>query len=826
MRTESVVDLLIENKPYSLDKQKKEKIFKKALLEELCHHYNSNEIYRKFCTRKSFNPHTFTGEIDEIPYVAVSVFKEMGQELVSIPKDEIKISLQSSATSGRPSTVILDRITSKRQTKVMVKVLKEFIGENRKPFIVVDVSPKPENIHFLGARYAAISGYLNFASKVEYALHFNKSGTASFNIDLIKNYIKSIDSNEPIIVFGFTYILFSYVTKQINGQDLTIKLPKGSKIIHIGGWKKLESEKIGKDDFNNQLSTFFGIEENDVIDIYGFTEQMGLNYPDCKCGYKHAPIYSEVIVRDPVTHNVLPEGEEGVLEFISPIQHSYPGNLVLTDDLGVINKEPCSYGRSGTRFKILGRLKKAEIRGCGDILSNKLRFQEIKIVTQEKEDKLQVICWKNGIIDEGLSDKEKLKYIISELKTKHQWLKDQPIDLLVGLIGEVSKKWLTPSPSWDFLKEKGLIYLANWSKPEHLIRIANIGLRGKRHHIDSFQSFGESRKQFIKANSLGIVAHWLAGNVQVLGMFALIQSILTKNVNILKVSGNDDGVFSILLKSFEGVEFTSHSGHTIKGDDLLKTIAVIYFSHSNIELGELMSVESNARIAWGGREAVQSVSQYPANFNTEDIIFGPKLSFSVIANDLLQTEKDVKKLARKVAVDISIFDQTGCASPHNLFIERGGVISPKKFCLFLANSLERTMIQIPKGETSIEQISEIHSARGVYDFKGEVFASYDSSWTVLFSEDSFLNKPIYSRVITVHAVDSIDETLKFINEDTQTIGMAAKGEKALNFATNAVDKGIMRCPEIGRMLNFESPWDGIFIMERLVRWTTMGGPLI
>ncbi len=39
---------------------------------------------------------------------------------------------------------------------------------------------------------------------------------------------------------------------------------------------------------------------------------------------------------------------------------------------------------------------------------------------------------------------------------------------------------------------------------------------------------------------------------------------------------------------------------------------------------------------------------------------------------MLITERKAKKLARKVAVDSSVFDQTGCASPHNLYIERGG----------------------------------------------------------------------------------------------------------------------------------------------------------
>jgi len=335
-----------------------------------------------------------------------------------------------------------------------------------------------------------------------------------------------------------------------------------------------------------------------------------------------------------------------------------------------------------------------------------------------------------------------------------------------------------------------------------------------------------SRKQFLKANQRGLVCHWLAGNVQVLGMFALIQSILTKNVNLLKISSKDEGVFASLLKAFEGVSYTTRGGYTIEGDKLLETIAIVYFSHTDKGVGELMSKSANVRIAWGGREAVETVASYPSMFDTEDIIFGPKISFSTISKEVLVTERKAKKLARKVAVDSSVFDQTGCASPHNLYIERGGKVSPRQFCELLAEGMRKSAIQIPKGADSVEQISAIHSIRGLFDFKGEVWASDDSTWTVLYSEDKNLNPPVYSRVIMVHPVDHIDETLDHVDDNIQTIGLASSGSKALVFAEKAVEKGVMRCPEIGRMLNFESPWDGIFLMERMVRWSTFGGPLV
>lgn len=827
MKKITITDNLINISPYALDRVQKGDLFSEALLDEIKFHYDNNEQYKNFCKNKGFDPHSFQGDLDQIPPIAVSVFKDLGKDLKSIPDSEVKLTLQSSATSGIPSTVVLDKITAKRQGKVMVKVIKDFIGAERKPFIIVDVSPEPENIQFLGARYAAIGGYLNFASDVNYALNTESDKSVSFNVEKTKAFIAAQDRDTPIIVFGFTYMLYAQVVKPLLDKGITFNLPKGSKIIHIGGWKKLESEKIGKEQFNQAMSKLFSVKEAHVIDIYGFTEQMGLNYPDCECGWKHTPVYSEIIVRDPATREIKVDGQEGVLEFLSPIPHSYPGNVVLTDDVGVVNQDPCPFGRHGTRFKILGRLKKAEVRGCGDILGSKLKFSGVSNDIKESVvSDLEIHYWKGRKIDTTQSADVQLKEIITCLNSKKEWLRNQPIDALIGLIGEASKVWLAAEGNLSAMKEKGLAFLANWAKPIHLNRIATIGLRGDRQHIDGFIPLNGSRKQFLKANQKGLVCHWLAGNVQVLGMFALLQAIMAKNVNLLKISSNDGGIFAGLLKTFEDISFTTKGGYTINGNDLLETIAVVYFSHKDKEIGELMSKLANVRIAWGGREAVETVANYPSMYDTEDIIFGPKISFSVISKEVLSTERKAKKLARKVAVDSSVFDQTGCASPHNLYIEEGGIISPKEFCELLAQGMEKTSIQIPKGETSVEQISAIHSVRGLYDFKGEVWASDDTTWTVVYAEDRSLRAPIYSRVIMVHPVGHIDETLDYIDDNIQTIGLASIGKKALNFAEKATEKGVMRCPEMGRMLNFESPWDGIFLMERMVRWSTFGGPLI
>jgi len=821
-KSEKNIEQLFDLPVYD-DSRVAQSLFIRSLQDELIFHYENNLMYHQFCERKGFNPHEELTGIECIPPVSVSVFKELGANLSSVSKEEIKLRLQSSATSGTPSTIAVDKTTSRRQAKAMVKVVQEFIGKDRKPFLVMDIDPKSEFRSLLGARFAAIAGYLNFASKAGFFLKA-KDGISYFDVDAMKSFLAELSSEKPVVVFGFTYILYSQVLKAIQASCGQIVLPKGSKVIHIGGWKKLESEKIEKSEFNRQIAAAFGIESTDVIDIYGFTEQMGLNYPDCKCGCKHASSYVKVLVRDIVSRDVLPAGKEGMLEFITPIPHSYPGNAVLTDDLGVVYDEPCPYGRPGIRFKVNGRLKKAEVRGCGDILSAKLTFNAKEKKKLLDDNTLDVQYFK-GPVDETDSEKQ-LASIIEQLNEQNEWLRNQPIDALIGIIGEVSKRWLS-DPKYMFLKDKGLLFLSQWCDERHLRQIAKDGLRGNIRYADDFLPFADSEKHLMRANARGLVCHWMAGNVQILGMFALVQSILTKNTNLIKVAAKDAGVFANLMRAFENLEYTTKDGFCIKGDDLLKTIGVVYFSRNATKLGEMMSREAKVRIAWGGKDAVETVAAYPAPIDCETVVFGPKLSYAVIAKEELSSEQEAKKLARRVSVDVSVFDQAGCASPHNLYIERGGTITPEKFCEILADIFPKTEVQIPKPTVSPEQIAAIHSIRGVYDFKGKVWGSPTMSWSVLLDDatESLLCKPVYSRTLMVHQVEHINQALDCIENYVQTIGIAAPKEKAIDFANKATQKGVARCPLIGRMLNFEMPWDGIFLMDRLVRWNTLFGPL-
>lgn len=104
--------------------------------------------------------------------------------------------------------------------------------------------------------------------------------------------------------------------------------------------------------------------------------------------------------------------------------------------------------------------------------------------------------------------------------------------------------------------------------------------------------------------------------------------------------------------------------------------------------------------------------------------------------------------------------------------------------------MPKTELQIPKPRVSPEQIASVHSARGIYDFKGKVWGDENLSWTILYAEENELSKPVYSRVIMVHAIDDIRDSLKHVDENIQTIGLQPRLKERKNMLPRRLQWGL------------------------------------
>ena len=360
---------LLEAPVYGWSGQEKREPFQDALREVTRFHVQHCAPYARLCAKRGFDVEDWT-DVAEVPYLPTSLFKDT--LLLSVPEDEVFREVQSSATSsGRPSRMALDKQTSRRQSRCFNRTVLDRLGNQRVSFIVLDEPSVLSPSAVVSARSSTIKSLLFCASSAQTCLESAPGGLRLDSCRLDALLKEHGDQPESLVIFGFTFILYHHVVRPMLERGHKLHLP-GAKIVHIGGWKKLEGMKVTREKLVADCVECFGVSEKDVVDLYGFTEQGGMIYPTCEAGRRHAPAWGEVLVRDPGTLEALAPGRQGLLQFISPIQTSYPGHNVLTEDVGMITGlDDCPCGRKGVTFDVLGRAQGAEVRGCGDIMADK-----------------------------------------------------------------------------------------------------------------------------------------------------------------------------------------------------------------------------------------------------------------------------------------------------------------------------------------------------------------------------------------------------------------------------------------------------------------------
>jgi len=351
------IKYLFEMEPFSLVREEKSAFLNSCLADLTRHHYANCSHYKKMIDSLGFNVGKELS-YSELPFLPVRLFKM--HELYSVDKKDIVKTMTSSGTSGQQvSKIFLDKETSLNQSKALTKTVSAFIRAKRAPMIIIDSPSVLKNRKMFSARGAGILGFSIFGTKRIYALNADME----LDVDALSSFIDE-HKKSRIFLFGFTFMIYQYFVKELESRDIALDL-SNAVLIHGGGWKKLQSQSVSSKEFRQILNRLCGLEN--IHDYYGMVEQTGSIYMECEFGHLHASVYSDVIIRNPHDFSLAPFGERGIIQTVSVLPKSYPGHSLLTEDEGVIlGEDDCHCGRLGKYFRVVGRIKNAEIRGCSD----------------------------------------------------------------------------------------------------------------------------------------------------------------------------------------------------------------------------------------------------------------------------------------------------------------------------------------------------------------------------------------------------------------------------------------------------------------------------
>lgn len=347
-------DDLLKYKPFGVAQSKKTPLLEQLMNPLTNYHKNHSIEYGRIISALGYTEKFYS--LDALPFIPVGVFKRL---TLKSRNEGLKEMVSSGTTNQQNARIFIDEQNAMWQQQTLINIGSNFIGEKRMPMLIIDAPNALRKKQAFSARGAGILGFSLFGSPVCYALNDDMS----LNLDMIQEFVGRFRQG-PVLVFGFTALIWEYFYKALLNINFSLDLKDGY-LIHGGGWKKLKDQAVSNKTYGNALKRVLGSIK--IINYYGMVEQTGSIYFECPQGHLHASTYSEVFVRHPNDFSLCKEKEPGIIQVISPMASAYPGHSILTEDLGIIlGVDDCPCGRKGKYFQVLGRIPKAEIRGCSD----------------------------------------------------------------------------------------------------------------------------------------------------------------------------------------------------------------------------------------------------------------------------------------------------------------------------------------------------------------------------------------------------------------------------------------------------------------------------
>lgn len=448
--------------------------------------------------------------------------------------------------------------------------------------------------------------------------------------------------------------------------------------------------------------------------------------------------------------------------------------------------------------------------------------------TEFREEKMQ---WKDStfLLKYPVLTEEQIREIGRVIqKNRTEYLVSLTTAEIIGKIDQAVQKWLDPNYSLRKLAEKLLPeitgydgemirlelkrYMRTFRKKE-LLRF----IEEELDHASLLDAF-YPRKSGGMSRAFGpnTIFHVFSGNVPGVQIWSLVMGILLKSATIGKTSTAEPLLPVLFAQSLAEVD-----------EKLADTIAILPWKGGTAALEQAAIELSEAVIVYGSNETVENMRK-KVPIHKKFLTYGHKISFAMIGKEALTTEY-YEDTVKRLAEDVSVYDQQSCLSPQSVFVEQGGAIHPKQFAQMLGAALENYHKKRPRAALLDEEAMSIQTLRNQYQLeslqneKVVVYGSKkDTSWTVIYHNESGFNGSPLNRTIHVFSCENLENTTEHIKpfqSYLQSCGVAVAPSRLFPLADLLGAHGVNRLCPIGEMNRAKPGWhhDGGFNLLDLIR---------
>ncbi len=317
------------------------------------------------------------------------------------------------------------------------------------------------------------------------------------------------------------------------------------------------------------------------------------------------------------------------------------------------------------------------------------------------------------------------------------------------------------------------------------------------------------------------IVHIAAGNVPNPALMSIVLGLLTHSAQFVKCASGT----AFLPRLF---------AHSLYDADpkLGACLEIAEWRGGKTDLETALFAEADCVTATGSDDTLAAIrARLPVK--TRFLGYGHRVSLGFVDAAALHGSS-ARQIISNAADDVVAWNQLGCLSPHVIYVESGGKVSPEQFAELLADELERREQTEPRGELATEHAAVIASRRAFYQVRAAariegaetlMWHSRDSTaWTVIYEADPRFQLSCLNRFVYVKGVKDLAEMLQnceTVRDQVSTVGIAAPERTAHELAEQLARWGATRVCPLGRMQNPPLTWrhDGRPALGDLVTWT-------
>jgi hypothetical protein len=418
-------------------------------------------------------------------------------------------------------------------------------------------------------------------------------------------------------------------------------------------------------------------------------------------------------------------------------------------------------------------------------------------------------------------------------RNRERYLAARPTAKLIALLAELGEQWLQPDYPFRRMAleqgpaalgfspatlARGLDAFFRQLTPENLNALLTQDL-GHPGRLDAFQFTAEEARSGRSAIAVApeFLFHITAGNLPVSTLHSLVLGLLLRSAQFVKCARGQ----TLLPRLF---------AHSIYEADpkLGACLELAEWSGGSEALEDAVFAAADCVTTTGSDETLAVIRpRVPAR--TRFLGYGHRVSFACVCAESLDGFS-ARKCAQRAASDLAAWDQQGCLSPHVIYVERHGGMTPEAFAELLAQELAKLEAVEPRGPLPPAEAAAIASRRAFYEVRAahspetRLWMSEGSTaWTVLYEAEPQFQLSCLNRFAYVKAIEDANRlpaVADAVRGKVSTVGLAAASTRAAELASLLARWGVTRICPLGRMQEPPLTWrhDGRPSLGDLVTW--------